>query len=256
MKKMIAAAALFCGLLVLLTACGRSSAARRVDNMIKDLDKISLESGSALEKIRDAYDALSDTEKAEVRRLEKLEKAEETYNNYVQINREIAGMLEISDGSFSDAELGISYLLERADAILKEYRKMSAFEKSQIKDADRIKEAAEILKSYVDNAKTPAAAYVKAFRTLHADASVTGVFCVKNLRGGEEYHYFALTYEDAEGKSHSVYSTARVTVQISADAIAARPDIFFADAPVTADTDAVTNGNVTLDTEEILSLAE
>ncbi len=258
MRKIIAACALLLCALLLFSACGRVSAAKRVDNMINALEPVGLDSGDALKYARGAYEKLSKADKAAVKSLEKLEKAEAAYENYLRINREIAEMLEITAGDYSDAKSGVSYLIQRAEEILQEYRKMSSFEKKQIRGADEIKSALETMKSYEENAKAGAATYVKAFLTLHAAQgdTVTGVFCVKNLRGGEEYHYYALTYRTAAEKTRTVYSTARCTVRISTDEIVARPDIFFADAPVSADTDAVKNGNVTLDTDEILALAQ
>lgn len=258
MKKIAAVTAALLGVCILLTACGRSDDAKEVDAMIRSLSRVSLESGEELSQVRSAYDALPDAEKAQVRQYEKLEEAEETYRNFVQINADIAQMIELSGAQFSNAEAGVTDLIERASEIRAAYEKMSAFEKAQIKDIDRMGAAIEKLQSYVQNAETAAAAYVKGFLTAYAGKgyTVTGIYCIKNIRdGGTEYHFFALTYEDAAGKTYETYSTARCTAEVTYDVIAARPEIFFAEEPVASSADALHNGNVTLDLEKILEMA-
>ena len=138
MKKIAAVTAALLGVCILLTACGRSDDAKEVDAMIRSLSRVSLESGEELSQVRSAYDALPDAEKAQVRQYEKLEEAEETYRNFVQINADIAQMIELSGAQFSNAEAGVTDLIERASEIRAAYEKMSAFEKAQIKDIDRI----------------------------------------------------------------------------------------------------------------------
>lgn len=235
---------------LLLTGCGRAKAAKAVDAQIKAIGRVSVESGDALSAARAAYEALTDEEKEDVKKLKKLESAEETYENYTRINAEIAEMINLSGTEFSDGRMGISYLITRAEEIKAEYKKMSSYEKSQITGVDRIDEAVEKLKTYEANTAAPARAYLQAFTSLYGAKGyvVTAVYCIKTIRaGGEEFHYFALTAKDAAGEERAFYATARCTTSVDAETIAAHPDVFFADAPVNDASDAVKNGNITLD---------
>ena len=260
MKKLFAAA--LCVLLILAacTGCGQKKPGTvlQVEKGIREIGKVSLESGETLERLRAAYDALSEGDQALVSNLDKLIEAEETYANYLRITADIEALLQIANASYSDAQEGITYLIERAAEIKAEYKKMSAFEKEQIRGMDQLDAAVERLKAMAANAQGPAVSYVKAFLQVNAgkQLEVTGVYCIKSIRdGGTEYHVFALTYTDAEGKEHSAYATARCDASVTAESIAAHPEIFFADAPVGDDLDAIKNGNVALDTAAILAEA-
>ena len=260
MKKTVAAAVCVLLILAVFAGCGKKKPGTvlAVEEQIRGIGKVSIESGETLQKIRAAYDALAETDREKVANYDKLEEAEATYANYVRINEDIAALLQVANASFTDAEEGISRLIERAAEIRAEYKKMSAFEKQQIRGMDQLDAAVEKLQAMAENTQTPAVSYVKAFLQVNAgrQVDVTGVYCIKSIRdGGTEYHVFALTYTDAQGEVHSVYSTARCKADVTAESIAAHPEIFFADEPVGDDLDAVKNGNVALDTAAILAVA-
>ena len=66
-------------IIVLLPACGVSREVRNVINSIDSLSEITLESGTILDDIESAYNALSDEEKQQVDNLSILEEAREQY---------------------------------------------------------------------------------------------------------------------------------------------------------------------------------
>jgi len=58
-----------------------------VADLIEKIGTVTLESGSAIKAAREAYDSLSETEKAKVENYDKLEKAEKTFEELVQVEQ-------------------------------------------------------------------------------------------------------------------------------------------------------------------------
>lgn len=256
MKKVFCA--VIAVLLIALTfaGCGKTDATKQTEKLISSIGgKINLDSEEAILAAREAFDALSEEEQAKVKNTEKLEKAENEFNAIVGFNEDIAAVVSAAEASFSEEDFNISELIEKAASIAEEYETMSEERKSMVVDYDKLAAASEVLASYAENARIAAAQYVKAFLDVYADEKyeVTAVYCIKQIRNEiDEYHMFALTYKDASGKEKDVYSHARCTTEVSAEAIAARPETFFAEVPVTDDSDAKENGNVLLDIAAVL----
>ncbi len=83
-KKIIAiAAAVVLLLIIILSGGGKSDAAKAVDDQIKAIGKVSLESGALIEEAEKAVNNLSADDKDDLDKLDKLEKAREKYNKLV-----------------------------------------------------------------------------------------------------------------------------------------------------------------------------
>lgn len=249
-------------LIVLLTAvlfsgCGKTEAVKAAEKLIASIGEVDLESGDVISDAREAFDALTEEEQGKVKNTKKLEKAEETYNGFVDFNDDIAAVVKGAEVSFSDKDFNVNTLLEKAAEIKTAYEAMSDERKAMVKDYDKIDASVEVLNSFVENAELAAAQYIKAFNSVFKEEkyTVTGVYCIKQIRNEtDEYHLFALTVKDAADKEKTFYSHARCTTDVAADAIAARAETFFAEKPVTDESDAKKCGNVALDIEAVLAL--
>ncbi len=73
-----------CLLLLFLTGCGKNKAVEETELLILDIGEVSLESGGEIDKAFEAYDALSDKDKADVRNYDKLTAAKEKYDELVK----------------------------------------------------------------------------------------------------------------------------------------------------------------------------
>ena len=259
MKKIVLAALVLSLSAVLLTACGKSDAVRQVEALIKDVGSdVGLDSEEAIKAAQSAYDNLPDEEKDKVSNYKKLESAVAEYDKLAGLNDYIARMVDTAGTTFSREDFDISGMLDKYDEMVSLYEGLKDSEKEQIVDFDKLEDAVAQLKDYDDSAQEAAAAYVRGFMEVYKDKgyTVTAIGCIKQIREEKEYHFFALTYKDKEGKEHNAYSTARFVGANVINTIIARPDIFFASVPATEETDCLTHGNVTIDVATAISAAE
>lgn len=257
MKKCVCALLIVLLIGILFAGCGKTEAVKAAEKLISSIGDIDTESGDAVSAAREAFEALSEEEQKKVKNITKLEKAEAEYKGIIDFNADIAAIVEAAGASFSKEDFDINGLLAKADEIRTAYEDMSDTRKAMVKDYDKIDAAVGVLQSFVENAELAAAQYIKAFNSVYADEkyTVTGVYCIKQIRNEtDEYHLFALTYKNGKDEEKNVYSHARCTTDVAAEAIAARAETFFADEPVTADADAKECGNVQLDIEAVLAL--
>ena len=259
MKKIIVAIFVIALSAVLLTACGKTEATKQVEALIKAIGSdVGLQSEDAINAALNAYDRLTDEEKDKVGNYKKLEKAKADYDKLAGLNDYIAAMVDSAGTSFSKDDFDVSGLIDQYDEMVSLYEGLKDGEKAQIVGYDQLEDAIAQLKDYDTAAQESAAAYVKGFMEVYKDKgyTVTAVGCIKQIREDKEYHFFALTYKDKEGNEHNAYSTARFVGANVINTIIARPDIFFAEAPATEDTDCLTHGNVTIDVEAAIAAAE
>lgn len=242
---------------VLFTGCGKTEATKNTIDLIKAIGNVDLNSADAINAANDAYTKLSEEERSKVSNYKKLEKAQETYNTVKGVNDDIAAVVNAAETTYSDETFKPSELVGKIDDIKSRYDDLKKYQKETIENYDKIDASVEKLNTYIDNAKKAAAKYLQAFTKTEkgAGATVTAVYCIKQIRNeGEEFHFMALTYKTADGTEKDVYSCARFTQDVSVDAIVERADTFYADAPVSDDSNAKTNGNVTLDLAEVQAL--
>ncbi len=259
MKKYVLAALILTLCAVLLASCGKSDAVKQVEALIKDIDShVSLDSKEAISAAQEAYDNLSDEEKEKVGNQKKLESAVAKYDELTGLNDYISKMVDSAGTSFSNDDFDVSGMLDQYDEMVSRYNGLKDSEKEQIVGFDQLEDAVAQLKDYDSSAQEAAAAYVRGFMEVYKDKgyTITAVGCIKQIREEKEYHFFSLTYKDKDGKEHNAYSTARFVGANVISTIIARPDIFFADAPATEDTDCLKNGNVTIDVAAAIAAAE
>ena len=257
MKKYVYALLIVLLVGVLCAGCGKTEAVKAAEKLIASVGDIDLESGDALDAAREAFDALSEEEQKKVKNLSKLEKAEAEYKEITDFNADIAAVIDGAEASFSKDDFNVNELIAKADEIKTAYEDMSEDRRSMVTDYDKIDAAVEVLNSFIENAELAAAQYIKAFNSVYADEkyTVTDVYCIKQIRNEtDEYHLFALTYKNGKDEEKTVYSHARCTTDVAAEAIAARAETFFADEPVNDDANAKEKGNVQLDIEAVLAL--
>lgn len=260
MKKYLSVllAVLLCALL--LASCGkRSEAAAAVDAQIAAIEEITPESGEALAEARAAYNALPEADQKRVKKLKQLEKQEETYAAFMEVHDYLDELMAVSEsGSYSKTSR-ISALLEQSEEIKEKYEDLPKDLREQITGIDQIEELLPRVQAYVDNAQAGAVTYVKAFNQINAgkNYTVTQIFCNKQQGSdGAEMHFYALSYQDAQGKEHTVYSSARFSQNVTAEILAARPETFFGETPPPGENDPVEYGNVTLDVAAVLEAAK
>lgn len=259
MKKIVFAALILTLSAVLLTSCGKSDAVKQVEALIKNLDShVSLDSEEAILSAKEAFENLSEEEQGKVGNHKKLEKAVEEYEKLAGLNDYIAKMVDSADTTFSKDDFDVSGMLDQYDEMVSLYDGLKDSEKEQIVGFDKLEDAVAQLRDYDAAAQEAAAAYVKGFMETYKGKgyTITAVGCIKQIREDKEYHFFSLTYKDSSGEEHNVYSTARFVGANVISTILARPDIFFAEAPATEDTDCLTHGNVTIDVEAAVAAAE
>lgn len=82
-KKILAAAAVLLAVVLCFTAC-KSKEAKNVNSLIRAIGTVSTSSGDAIKAAEDAYAALSDEQKAEVSKYDKLQQARAQYDKLVK----------------------------------------------------------------------------------------------------------------------------------------------------------------------------
>ena len=252
--------------LTLLAGCGKKTeAVKAVEDQIKALGTITLESADAVSEAQSAYAALSEDEKKTVSNYDDLTKAAEALkalqtkmSSYDLMNSVIDSIIEAANSTFSADGTDFSELIAEGEEIIEQYKDLDAEGKAYVKVNDDLKTAIETLKNGVDRTTESAAEYVKAFNSLFSEeaAEVTAVYCIKQVRDETEYHIFALSYKDADGNETTVYANARCSANTTAKVIEQNADAFFAKTPVSTDYNAAENGNVALDLAAVLEKAK
>ena len=267
MKKVISVILLFALCAALFAGCGgkRTDAVKAVEEQIKAIGEVSLDSAEAISAAQKAYTALSEDEKNAVRNYddltaaaEKLRALQTTFRSYDEMNESINAILEAAKSTFSADDTDYSGLIEQGEAIIAQYKDLDAAGKDYVKVNDELSAALETLKAGVDRTVQSAAEYVKAFNELYAEEGyeVTAVYCIKQIRDETEYHIFALTYKDKDGAETTLYSNARCSANTTAKVIVQNADAFFAKKAVSDDYNAAERGNVKLDLDAVLEKAE
>lgn len=262
MKKTLAAALAVLLLLPLLAACGkRTDAVKQVEAMIDSIGTVTPESGALLSEIRAAYDALSEQEKAGVKKKKRtlLETKEGEYASLTEILAYLKNLNAAAGTGVYTKGSPLSELLGQAGAMKEKFNALPEDVRSQIEGFDQVDQLLSSVQTYVDAAFNGAVEYVKAFYQLRAgkNDTVSGVYCIKYTDPVEkkEKHIYALTFTDAAGEEHAVYMHGRVGEGVTAKTLLAQAETCFAENPPAGNNDPVANGNVTLDTAAVLAAA-
>ena len=266
MKKILTMLLIFVLSLTLLAGCGkRTDAVKALEAQIDAIGEVTLDDADAVAAAQSAYAVLSEKEQKAVRNYDKLTEAADKlkalkakFKSYDEMNEAIDNILEAAESVFTSNDTDFSKLIEQGEAILEQYKDMDEDGKAYVKANEALSEAIDALKAGVDRTTASAAEYVKAFNELYAEENyeVTAVYCIKQVRDETEYHIFALTYKDADGKETTVYANARCSANTTAGIIKENADAFFAAKPVSTDYNAAENGNVTLDLAAVMDKAK
>ena len=267
MKKILICC-LVCLLAVLtLTSCKgkKTEATKAVEEMIKAIGTVTLDSEEQLNEIKKAYTALSADEKNRVKNYDDYQEAvnelktiQTRFKSYDEMNATIQNVIDTAATSFSEDGVNYTDLIAAGQEILDRYEDMDKEAKENVKVTDEFKTALETLKSIAGDTEAIAAEYVKAFYTVFADEKyeVTNIYCIKQVRDETQYNIFALTYKDAAGNETTLYANARCSNETKAATIAENKESFFAKSAVSDVFNAAENGNVPLDVDAVLKLAK
>lgn len=257
MKKTLSLLLAVLMITLVFASCKKNENAEVVKALIKECPKtVTLDNADALIAAHDAYESLSDEDKAAVGNYSKLEKLYDKYTELNDFGESVNAILKAAETSFSDEEFAVSGLIEKYDEMVETYGKMKKSEQEMFPDFDKLADAVEKLKGYTDTALDAAAAYVKAFTQTYPDCKITELGCIKQIREEKEYHFFALKYTDKAKIEHAAYSTARYVGAEAYPTILAHPELFFAEKPASESSDALANGNTVLDIDAALAAAE
>lgn len=130
-KRIIAFALILC-MVLSLCAC-KSSEARAVEQQIKNLGEITLDSEQAIKEAKDAYNALSSEDQASVKNYDVLEQAESRYM-VISLEKEIDEIGEVT----LESETAISELVDA-------YEKMTEDEQTSVSNYEKLEGAVEEL---------------------------------------------------------------------------------------------------------------
>lgn len=130
-KRIIAFALILC-MVLSLCAC-KSSEAKAVEQQIKNLGEITLDSEQAIKEAEDAYNALSSEDQASVKNYDMLEQAESRYM-VISLEKEIDEIGEIT----LESETAISELVDA-------YEKMTEDEQASVSNYEKLEGAVEEL---------------------------------------------------------------------------------------------------------------
>lgn len=127
MRKVIKVSMIGILLCVLLVGCGKSEAAKRVDEKIASIGEISVDSGDAIAEANDAYDKLTEKEKKTLSNYGKLESANSEYKEICE------SLIDDSKQKINDLDVVSAYeqlmslpseYEEDVDALISEIDKM------------------------------------------------------------------------------------------------------------------------------------
>lgn len=268
MKKIISVICICLLSLVVLASCSKKTeAVKNVEGMIDGLAEVVIgtDSEGILAEIESAYNALSDEEKADVDNYDKLSAAKEELSSviakndlYNEMNSAISEITDALQADFSNKNTDYAELISQVQDILGKYDELSDDEKENINITDEFNEAVDTVNALVSSAEKSAAEYVRAFNTVYADKKyeITGVYCIKQIREGTEYHTFALTYKDGSGEEHNIYANGRCSANTPAQTLVANADTFFSERAVSDDYNAIINSNIDIDFDAVTALAK
>ena len=178
MKKKILLWALAVSLMLSLAACGKSEAAKAVDDQIAAIGEVTLESEAAISEAEAAVDALSEEDRKQLDNTDQLEQARADYEALV-----LAGKVsEVEDAIAAIGEV----TLESADAVDAAQAALDA-----LSDADAAKVSnADVL--------TAAAEQLKALRQAQVDSLLAGMRLEEDkVRGIRFYNPKGWVYYDS-----------------------------------------------------------
>ena len=242
---------IFCVLLMLavviccFSACMKSAEAKAFEAVIEEIGELSLSDEGLVIEAKQAYSLLTEDDKKAV----DTENAEKLFSDFdalksfstaAQNTLEILGTALTEYGTpkstITDSYNALTEAFAACDVLLKgEYEKV--FEPVKLKYEEYEKIEADAVAS--------AKAYVDYFKGVNTDktVTVTDIGCIAQVSEGTVYYLFAFSYTDGV-REKTVYSTVRFAGTPGKESFRAFEKSFYADAPSSADADALTTGNI------------
>ena len=245
MKRLIAA--LLCILTVILcfSSCVKSEAARACEEKIAAIGEVTLEKELLIVEAGQAYNGLSDKDKALVSSAA-LTSAEEKLGLLKAFSADAQAVLALYEKALTeygvkkeeiaDAYKALSAKLNDCRADIKpEFEKI--FEAVRLKNEEYEKIAADAVAS--------AKAYINYFRGMNTDKdiTVTDIGCIAQTEDGNVYYLFAFSCL-CDGKEETYYSGVRFAGTPGKETFSSFYDSFYASAPSSEKTDALISGNI------------
>lgn len=245
MKKIICALLILTAVMLCFSSCIKSAAAKAFEDIMEEIGEISISDEALVVEAKQAWALLTEKDKKAVD-TEKAEKLFSDFDALKEFSRDAENVLEIlstalteygTPGStITDSYKALSDGLAACDALLKtEYEKI--FEPVKLKFEEYKKIEADAVAS--------AKAYIDYFRGINTDktVTVTDIGCIAQISEGTVYYLFAFSFTDG-AEERSVYSTVRFAGTPAKESFKAFEKSFYADAPSSANADALTVGNI------------
>lgn len=159
--------------------------------------------------------------------------------------------------SFSAADYeNVSDFAALADEAAAVVANSGSLSDEQKADVEGVSDVADTLKTWNETAVACAKTYCEGFKEAFPDGGeIKKVGCILRIQDGKAFMMYALTAEK-DGAEKNYYATARFDDPSIKSVLASRTDLFYVDAPLDAQYDALTNGNLTLNVEELLKADE
>lgn len=251
MKKFISLTAVILTMLMVLSSCGKSEEVKLCQQKIKAIGDVTLEKIELIEDAENAFMQLSSEEMADVKNRSDLTKAREEYDILKEFADKVDALSAKLDKVFT--EYGISYT-----EVMDEYNALreSIPEETKEKYAviDTLNDKIAMFDTVTEKAEKSAVSYVKGFLELNKDKqiTVTEIGCIAQISEETTYCMFALRYTEGT-EEKEVYAAARFADSPTVESMTSYAEDFYKDAPASDKTNALTTGNVVIDTAKVLS---
>ena len=254
MKKIIAVLLVMLTVCLCFSGCGKSEEAKAVEEKIKALGEITLDSAAVLEEAEKAYASLSGEDKGDVKNYDDLVAARKAYDEITDISERCEALSVKFDEIFTKYGIPYAEIIDEYNAILEAAPDNEEGEGGRYSFVGEIKGKYDNYIKVQENAHKSAVAYVNAFLEFNKDKSITieNIGCIAQISDGIQYFLFAMEYKDGE-ESKSVYSSARFAGTPTVQSLAAGAKSLFAEKPASEKTDALKNSNVVIDTAAVLA---
>lgn len=250
MKKIMIIPVLILTMLIVFSSCGKSEAVKDCQKKIEAIGEVTLEKGSLIEEAESAFMLLPAEETADVKNAGVLTSAREEYDALKAFADSVDALSEKMDKAFIEYGIGYAEIMDEYNAL-----KESIPEESKEKYAviDTLTEKLTEFDTMAEQAQKSAVPYVAAFLEYNKDKeiTVTEIGCIAQVNEETTYCMFALKYTEGD-EEKKVYSAARFANTPSVESMLDHAADFYKDAPASEKTDALTKGNVVIDTQKVL----
>lgn len=254
MKKIISVILIALSFCLILASCGKSEAAKAIDDKIKNIGDVDLSKGSVIEEVFKEYSLLSGEDKSDVKSYDKLFEKKQQYDSLKTFDDKVNEVAALYDKTLS--EYGVPYsdieqaLNELNELMPDEKNEMKGeYDKSYEKITSKQEKYNEVAEKAADSAISYINGLIKAKNLTNPEIKEIG--CIAQINDGTTYYLFAITYNDGGEKDKSVYSSARFAGTPTVETMLTHKDNFYSEKVMSDKTNALKSGNIILDANEI-----